>query len=133
MLRIAACLSVIVAATAIPAPRHKDPEKLPPITEEMLRQASDKMDRLGGGLHGYYETVGCLPVDLKRKDGTPALSWRVLIHPYIGEEDLYRKFKIEESLDSPHNLKLAENIPALYAPIQGAREAGGDVHPDGGR
>ena len=48
-------------------------------------------------------------------DGTPLLSWRVLLLPYLAEEDLYREFKLDEPWDSPHNLRLLDRMPATYA------------------
>src|SRR5262249_36175043 len=48
--------------------------------------------------------------------GTPLLSWRVLILPYVEEETLFKQFKLDEPLDSPHNLPLLPHIPPVYAP-----------------
>jgi hypothetical protein len=48
--------------------------------------------------------------------GTPLLSWRVLILPYVEEEILFKQFKLDEAWDSPHNLRLLPRIPPVYAP-----------------
>ena len=48
--------------------------------------------------------------------GNPLLSWRVLILPYIGEEELYKQFHLDEPWDSEHNKKLLEKMPAVFAP-----------------
>lgn len=34
------------------------------------------------------------------KDGRPLLSWRVLILPFLEQEDLYRQFRLDEAWDS---------------------------------
>ena len=47
-------------------------------------------------------------------NGTPLLSWRVHILPFIGEYDLYKKFHLDESWDSEQNLKLIAEIPSHY-------------------
>src|SRR5439155_1388856 len=49
------------------------------------------------------------------KDGKAILSWRVLILPYIEQDRLYRKFRLNEPWDSPHNKKLLEMMPKTYA------------------
>lgn len=49
------------------------------------------------------------------KDGKPLLSWRVAILPYLGEQQLFEKFRVDESWDSEHNLKLAKEMPAVFA------------------
>lgn len=48
------------------------------------------------------------------KDGKPLLSWRVHLLPYLEQADLYRQFKLDEPWDSPHNIKLADQMPAVY-------------------
>ena len=48
------------------------------------------------------------------KDGKPLLSWRVLILPYVEQEDLYKQFHLDEPWDSEHNKKLIEKMPAVY-------------------
>jgi hypothetical protein len=57
-----------------------------------------------------------LPAAAIDKSGKPLLSWRVLILPYIGKEDLYKEFHLDEPWDSDHNKKLLEKMPALFAP-----------------
>ena len=46
------------------------------------------------------------------------------ILPYIGEEKLYKQFKVDESWDSENNKKLIEKMPKLYAPVRGKAKAG---------
>ncbi len=48
------------------------------------------------------------------KGGKPLLSWRVAILPYLGEQDLYKQFKLGEPWDSPHNKKLLARMPKVY-------------------
>jgi hypothetical protein len=50
--------------------------------------------------------------------GKPLLSWRVAILPYIGGEDLFRLFKLDESWNSPHNRALLAYMPAIFAPAE---------------
>lgn len=45
------------------------------------------------------------------KKGKPLLSWRVHILPFLDEQELYEKFKLDEPWDSEHNKKLLAEIP----------------------
>jgi hypothetical protein len=53
------------------------------------------------------------------KRGKALHSWRVLLLPYLEQEKLYRRFKLDEPWDSPHNLQLLPLMPAVYAPPPG--------------
>jgi hypothetical protein len=55
------------------------------------------------------------PAAILGKDGGPLLSWRVAILPYIGENDLYQVFKLDEPWDSAHNKKLLKKMPEVFA------------------
>ena len=48
---------------------------------------------------------------IKADDGTPLLSWRVAILPFLGESELYEQFNLDEAWDSPHNIQLLDKIP----------------------
>jgi hypothetical protein len=52
-------------------------------------------------MHGYHDVFGGFPnagiVSTREKDGKPLLSWRVAILPYIGHDELYRQFHLDES------------------------------------
>ena len=54
------------------------------------------------------------PVAITDKDGKPLLSWRVALLPFLEEESLYKKFKLDETWDSPHNIKLAAKMPKVF-------------------
>jgi hypothetical protein len=49
------------------------------------------------------------------RGGKALLSWRVAILPYLGQAELYKQFRLNESWDSPHNLKLLKKMPKVYA------------------
>ncbi|HVT26678.1 MAG TPA: DUF1559 domain-containing protein [Lacipirellulaceae bacterium] len=48
------------------------------------------------------------------KDGKALLSWRVAILPYIGQQDLYNQFHLDEPWDSEHNRALIARMPAVF-------------------
>ncbi len=62
-----------------------------------------------------YETVWKhFPNDIEDEIGTPLLSWRVAILPFVGERDLFEKFHLDEPWDSQHNKKLLSEMPSIY-------------------
>ncbi|HLW67798.1 MAG TPA: DUF1559 domain-containing protein [Gemmataceae bacterium] len=54
------------------------------------------------------------PQAIRDIDGRPLLSWRVAILPYLGHEDFYRQFHLDEAWDSPHNIQLLKKMPGEY-------------------
>ena len=86
---------------------------------QAARQASARMTsanqlkQLGLAMFNYHEVYGEFPGDIKAKDGTPLLSWRVAILPFLEQNELYREFRRDEPWNSPHNLALAERMPDL--------------------
>jgi prepilin-type processing-associated H-X9-DG protein len=65
------------------------------------------------------------PPAIADKDGKPLLSWRVAILPYVEQQELYKKFKLDEPWDSPHNKALIKEMPPIYlCPSRKDPEAG---------
>ncbi|MEW4453617.1 DUF1559 domain-containing protein [Bremerella sp. JC817] len=54
------------------------------------------------------------PQATRDADDKPLLSWRVHVLPFIGQQQLYDQFHLDEPWDSPHNVKLAEKMPELF-------------------
>ncbi len=66
-------------------------------------------------MRNYESAYGHLPpAVVYGENGQPLYSWRVLILPYIEEDELYRQFKLDEPWNSPHNIQLLERMPILY-------------------
>lgn len=73
-------------------------------------------------LHNYYSAYEHFPPQsLTSKEGKRLLSWRVLVLPFLEQQELYSKFHLDEPWDSPHNLKVASAIPPVYK-MQGKQE-----------
>ncbi len=47
-------------------------------------------------------------------DGKPAHSWRVLLLPYLESKALYDQYDFSQAWDSPTNLYIANQMPAVY-------------------
>jgi hypothetical protein len=108
-------LAITTALFAAPVPKT-DP--LPPITEAMWKQSALNLKQLGLALHSYHDVNGHFPQNVVGKEGKPLLSWRVLLLPYLEDEELYKEFKQTEPWDSEHNQKLLEKMPKVFAPIR---------------
>jgi hypothetical protein len=66
------------------------------------------------------------PAAICDKDGKPLFSWRVALLPYLGEEDLFKEFHLDEPWDSSHNRTLVDKMPDIFAdPDPKVRSAAG--------
>jgi hypothetical protein len=70
------------------------------------------------------------PAVLYGEDDRPLLSWRVLLLPYVEQQELYNEFKLDEPWDSPHNIAMLPKMPYVYAlpPRQAAKIKMPDHH-----
>jgi hypothetical protein len=79
-------------------------------------QCANNLKQIGIAMHNYLDNTKTFPAQaVFSKDGKPLLSWRVLLLPYIEQDALYKEFKLNEPWDSPHNKKLLEKMPKVYA------------------
>jgi hypothetical protein len=85
------------------------------------KRSAKNLQQLALGIINYADAhKGNMPPAMETdKDGKPLCSWRVLILPYIGENKLYKQFKLDEPWDSEHNKKLLEEMPKVFAPVVG--------------
>lgn len=80
------------------------------------RQTVNDLKQLGLAVHNYHDSKKSFPAQANYdKKGRPLLSWRVHILPYVEENNLYRKFHLDEPWDSPHNRTLIDKMPKAYA------------------
>lgn len=74
-----------------------------------------RLQHVALGFFQCYRNTGKFPdFPIRSADGTPLLSWRVAILPYIGEEELYKQFQLDKPWDSPANKALLERMPGFY-------------------
>ncbi|MFP6619919.1 MAG: DUF1559 domain-containing protein [Pirellulaceae bacterium] len=87
------------------------------------RMASkNNLKQLAIAIHNFHDTYRQFPVGqspneqgpIHYRNGKPLLSWRVHLLPFVGEEPLYLQFKLDEPWNSPHNIKLLDQIPPAY-------------------
>ena len=80
-------------------------------------QIRTRLTEIGKAMSAYCDRHGgrLPPAAIYSKDGNPLLSWRVALLPYLGHDELFRRFKLDESWDSPNNLPLASEMPEVFA------------------
>ncbi len=86
------------------------PGGAPPAAETKLKQIAAALDK-------YHEAKGSYPPPaIYGKNGEALLSWRVALLPYLGEDELYKEFKLDEPYDSFHNKRLLSRMPKVFGP-----------------
>jgi hypothetical protein len=79
-------------------------------------KSKNNLRQLGLALRKYHDTHGTLPPPaLLDKEGRPLLSWRVALLPFLGQQTLYGRFKLDEPWDGPNNRELRRFMPAVFA------------------
>lgn len=83
---------------------------------------------LGSAMGLYNDIHRRLPPDHSAgPQGKPLLSWRVALLPFIEQQPLYERFRLDEPWDSPANMELLREMPALFA-RPGEDRATGQTH-----
>lgn len=78
-------------------------------------QAANDLKQTALAFHNYHDVHGHFPAQaITDRKGKKLLSWRVEVLPYLGYEKLYEQFHLDEPWDSPHNIKLLNQIPPVY-------------------
>jgi hypothetical protein len=78
-------------------------------------QSANNLKQIALAFHNYHDVYKSFPpAALYDKAGKPGLSWRVLILPFIEQDNLFKKFHLDEPWDSEHNKKLLDGMPKVY-------------------
>lgn len=78
-------------------------------TSDKLRGIFRAMELYANDNNGNFP-----PAYTKSPDGKPLLSWRVLLLPYMEQDNLFRMFNQSEPWDSPTNKPLLAKMPKVY-------------------
>ncbi len=110
-----------IAVVAAAAPQPKVEEEEPARETELIVLSATKLKRIAKAIHAHLEAndLNFPAAAIIGPNGTPLLSWRVAILPYLGESEkaLYGQFKLSEPWDSPNNKALLAKMPKVYAPV----------------
>lgn len=79
-------------------------------------QCVNNLKQIALAMHNYHSANNTFPRPASiHENGKPLLSWRVVILPYLGQQDLYNKFNLDEPWDSAHNKALLKEMPSVYS------------------
>ena len=77
--------------------------------------AENRLKQMGLAYHNFHSAYGrVLSIDHDADGEASGLSWRVRILPFIGEQELWQAFHMDEPWDSPHNRKLISRMPVVF-------------------
>ncbi len=107
--RLEVPLDEAASLASVPIFRARDAER--------RRACVIDMKQFGLAMHNYHSAHGSFPpAYVADKDGKPLLSWRVLILPYLDQQQsLFEQFHLDEAWDGPNNKPLIARMPKVYA------------------
>jgi hypothetical protein len=98
-------------------------------TAAQRMQSVNNLKQIGIALHNYHDAYGHLPPAIVRdKAGKPLYSWRVLILPFLEQENIYKKWKFDEPWDSPNNKPLSDLVMKVYMAPGHTEESSNKTH-----
>ena len=101
-------LFTLLILLLFPRSRREATRKLQPTCAQRLKQ-------IGAAIRRYAVEYDHYPPQATTSaEGVPLLSWRVLILPFLGEQELYRRFRLDEPWNSPHNFPLLQEMPMEF-------------------
>jgi hypothetical protein len=77
-------------------------------------QDVNNLKQIALALHNYVDANGRFPPEYTGPAGTPLLSWRVALLPYLEQGSLYNQFDLSKSWDDPANIGLLSQMPAVF-------------------
>jgi hypothetical protein len=81
----------------------------------MRVQSTNNLKQIALGMLNHESAHKTYPAQANvGPDGKPLLSWRVHILPFMGQNELYKQFHLDEPWDSEHNRALIGKMPTVY-------------------
>jgi hypothetical protein len=85
-------------------------------------RSRNNLKQIGLAFHNYHDSYGHMPGKgiagptgrPLRPGQKPNLSWRVALLPFLEQNALYKRFRLDEPWDSPHNKQLIPLMPKVY-------------------
>jgi hypothetical protein len=77
-------------------------------------KTQNNLKQIGIACHNFHDTMGFMPLDITDPAGRPILSWRVLLLPYLEQDNLYKQLDLTKPWDDPRNAKLLEKMPDVF-------------------
>lgn len=108
----------------------KGVEQVTSVVQEVgeTAQSQQNLQQIGTAVQKHHDAKGVFPNNsYEPRPGQPPrplLSWRVHLLPYLGQDGLYKQFKLDEPWDGPNNRRLLNQMPAVYGSPEAQKKAG---------
>lgn len=77
---------------------------------------SNNVNKISLALYNYHDQYKQFPpAHIDDADGRPMHSWRVLLLPFLEQENLYKQYRFDEPWDGLNNRKLLASMPSIYS------------------
>jgi hypothetical protein len=78
-------------------------------------QSMNNLKQLMLAMHNYLDAHKRFPAAaMIGPDGKTPHSWGIELLPYLGQESLYKQYKMDEPWDSENNKRVLEQMPAVF-------------------
>jgi prepilin-type processing-associated H-X9-DG protein len=118
---LAGCRGKRATEDSRPAPPEGGGAAAPKELPADVRASQEKLRQIG---KAFVKEWPSFPAGYVDGDGRPLLSWRVALLPLLGQEELFRQFRLSEPWDGPNNKKLLARMPDVYRPVKGQAPEG---------
>ncbi len=82
---------------------------------ECVALCTDNLRRIAVAMRDYEAAQGSFPpAYVADKQGKPLYSWRVLLLPYLGQQELYEQFRLDEPWNSEDNRPVSDSVIPLF-------------------
>jgi len=107
---------VLIGCGAVAFVRYAWPQFATLQTNRARAQSIRNVERIAAALNAYAAEHGSYPPPYtEAADGRPLHSWRVLLLPYLGQQELFARFDLSEPWDAPQNMALAFEKPSVFS------------------
>ena len=78
--------------------------------------SANNIRQMAIAIHDYHDKHRALPPRFSvDENGKPLHSWRVLILPFLGEQELYDQIDLTKPWSAPENLKFHNQMPEVFS------------------
>ncbi len=91
------------------------PKRPTAMSSQSFEPCRNNLELIGAAMLQYHDDHGTFPpAYVADDDGERMHSWRVLLLPYLGQDQLHKRYDFDKPWDSPKNIALAKSIADVY-------------------
>jgi RNA polymerase sigma factor (sigma-70 family) len=92
--------------------KPEDPKRIADYAQRV--RSKENLKNLALALLNYESAMGHFPQDIVDEKGKSLLSWRVQLLPYLEQDHIYKRLKLNEPWDSELNKTILMNMPDVF-------------------